>query len=1162
MAISFSLPDGRFLTKASLSTTRDYRFITGTYNESDTVSLEVAIRGKAFTTDPDLISFSAGGFTIPNPEAYPEGLALFSGVNEVKVRSTNLKGMIADQGQLDLILVKEGDISNLPLPPTRVRAESYRGFVRIIVEAVEDKTNLIGYNFYASVASGGGDGGYSKLNLNPISIPEVDRYETPLAEMDVDLEVARDEDGNLLKNPQVFHFVAEQADFGTQEVIKREVDEALVITDQMDKLRLQMQVSRYNRTDTFSFDHSRTASENSSPRTIPSNVYASLSDEDCLYYVATSVYLKDGLETESAFSVEVEAKPMAILATTGNFRSVTKDDMLQKMAVDIYRANPSISFHPGTVLRDVLVDPVLNEAQRIRLVIDFLHRASSLHTLMEIDDPDRNGTSISPSQSPYKTALAAAMHFPSENSIQPLIDGCFDKLAANFGVVRRNGAKARGEVTFYVTQMDKTYAIPIGTRVSGGATFLTTSSAALNFENAAAYYDPTTKRYAINVGVVALNQGSGGNVPAGGISTTPLQGLRVTNAAPTFGGMDGETNAVLANRALVRISSVDTGTKRGYYQAVAGISGVLEAFCVSAGDELMRRDFDEDYGKHLGGKVDVWIRGETSTEITDTFAFTFETKRDIQFELVHLDSLTFRVLDDNLSLENPIMEMLDYVNPRMGLMNASTGEYFDLTNVRIIDYNVIRLSIDVPQPAVDFSDVVLGDYRYRTGSSYEFSRQPVTEIKSMSGTVTNELEPSLYTLVRANPPTTTGFSEKAGDFVKIITPTDPDTELEVPTGDLFDVEDEVHVLVGEHLEYVSNLGAINLTIKVTSEDGMTEYRGPYHPSGIYDYTIVEGSQTQPLAIKRIEGREIEDGQTVLISYRHDENFTVKYTSNLIISTTQETIDGMKHMAADVLIKEAIPVTIDLTATVVTKRGYSPSEVDAAIRLDLENMFMGLNMGDPVRQSDIVEVLDSAIGVSYVILPLTKMALADSSYVIQEALANNQATDHSLLLSWSSNKVNVFLLHEPLQHNTSQGGGSEQGNYRMVEKNGFRLDVLNNAPQLLGATPNQAYIIGQGGLPIPGFSDNETIRSQGYVTEDEIASRRKELSANRVLISLPVGESPTDCDFMVTYGVVDDKGTQDLECGPTSYFVLGEVTLSFDEDRANQRRLSSNVTRSY
>ena len=78
MAISFSLPDGRFLTKASLSTTRDYRFITGTYNESDTVSLEVAIRGKAFTTDPDLISFSAGGFTIPNPEAYPEGLALFS----------------------------------------------------------------------------------------------------------------------------------------------------------------------------------------------------------------------------------------------------------------------------------------------------------------------------------------------------------------------------------------------------------------------------------------------------------------------------------------------------------------------------------------------------------------------------------------------------------------------------------------------------------------------------------------------------------------------------------------------------------------------------------------------------------------------------------------------------------------------------------------------------------------------------------------------------------------------------------------------------------------------------------------------------------------------------------------------------------------------------
>ncbi|MEC7108976.1 MAG: baseplate J/gp47 family protein [Planctomycetota bacterium] len=1162
MAITFALPDGRNLSKAAISTTRDYRFITGTYNESDTVSLQVSIRGKAFSTDPDLISFSDGGFIVPNPEAYPDGLALYSGSNEVKLQSTNLKGMIADQGQLDLILVKETVAASLPLAPTGIKAESYRGFTRITLEAVSDTENLIGYNFYAALSSGGGDEGYSQINVDPVSVPTVNRYEQPLAEMDVDLVVARDEDGNLLKNPQVLHVVAEQADLGTQEIIKREIDEVMVITDDMDKLRLQMQVQQYYRTETYSFDHDRKASEINSPRTVTNNFFASMPDEEPLYYVVTSLYLNDGVETESPYSVEVEARPMTVMAEKGNFPVVTKDDMLQKMAVDIYRANPSISFQPGTVIRDVVVDPVLNEAQRIRLVVDFLHRASSLHTLLEIDDPNRVGESISAPESPYKSALASALHLSSSVAVQPIIDGCFDKLAANYGVVRRIGSKARGEVTFFVRELDKTYQIPLGTRVSGGSVFLTTSSTAMNFENAAAYYNPTTKRYSVTVGVVALNAGSSGNVNSGAISSTPLAGLSVSNAAPTFGGADGESNAVLANRALVRIASVDTGTKRGYYQAVAGISGVLEAFCVGAGDDLMRRDFDETYGKHLGGKVDVWIRGEKTTKISDTFAFTFETKQNVQFELVHLDSLTFRALDNTLSLENPIVEMLDYQTPKLGLMNASTGEYFDLTDIEIVDYNIIRLSIDLPQPAVDFSDVILGDYRYRTGSSYVFARQPVTEIESLVGTVTGELSAATYTLTRANPPTTTGFSRKAEDFVKIIAPTDPNSDAVVPTGDLIEVVDESHVLVGEHLEYLANLGGINLTVRVTSEDGATEYRGPYHPSGIYDYTLIEGDQTTPLAIKRVEGRDIEDGQTVMVSYKHDENFTIKYRSNLIISTTQDTIDDMKHLAADVLIKEAIPVTIDLTATVIAKRGYTPSEVDAAIRISLETLFAGLNMGDPVRQSDIVEAIDSSDGVSYVILPLTKMALGDASYVVQESLASNQVGDHSLLLRWSNNKTNVFLIQEELNHNTTAGGGSDQGNYRMVEKDGFKLDVLDSAPHLLGASPHQAFIIGQGGLPIPQYSDNETIRSQGYVTEDEIATRRKELTANRVLVSLPVGESPLDSEFRVTYGVSNDRGAMDLECGPTSYFVLGEVTLSFDEDRANATRLSSSVSRSY
>lgn len=1150
MAIYFLMPNGQLLSKTALSTTVESRFITGTYDEDNTVDLEVSIRGKSFVSSPDLISFTKGGFIIPNPEAYIDGLDLFPGGNLIKVRATDLKGQHSDEGQINLLLVGPDTLQEPPPPPSGVTVESYRAFVRVLVEGPEDRTGLLGYNFYCATSSGGGDGGYTRINLNLITLPEVNRYGTELASMDVDMEVARDDEGNLLKSPQVLQIVAQQADFGTQEIISREVDEVMVVDDLMDKLRLQMRVSKYTRTNKYAFAHSRTAGPNNTPATISSNAFLATEDDTPLYYVATSVYMDpNGVEHESAYSVEVEAKPQPILAQTGLVPTVTKEALLSDVAANIYLANPDVSFHPGTILRDVVVDPYINEAQRMRLLVDFLHRASSFHTLLEIDNPFASGQSLAPSESPYKEALAAALHLGSTAAVQPLIDGCFDKMAANYGVARRSGLKARGEVVFYTTEVLTTLFIPLGSRVKAGSTtFLTTSSASISYENASSYYDPTTKRYSIKVGVVALNTGEGGNQNSGAISTTAVQGLKVTNDAPTYGGASGESNSVLANRTLVKIASIDTGTKRGYYQAVASIAGVQEALCIAAGDDLMRRDYDPDYNKHLGGKVDVWVRGTTDTNVADTFAFTFNIKRDVQFELVHLDSLTFRAIDINLSLDNPLMEMLNYEAPKLGLVNASTGEYFDLTDVDISSYNIITLSTDVEQPSVDFGDVVLGDYRYRTGSAYVFGRQPVSEIISMTGTVSGELDPSVYTLTRATPPTTLGFSSEAGDYVQVTAPVEVSSSIVVPTGELLEVVDESHVLVGEYIEYLSNLGAINVTITVTSDDGATEYRGPYDPSGVYDYTIIEGDQTTPIAIKRIEGQGIGDGDTVLINYKHDENFTVKYTSNLIVATTQETIDGMKHLAADVLIKEAIPIQVDISATVVTTRGQAASTVDSSVRYSLSTLFAGLQMGDPVRQSDVVEAIDSAAGVSYVVLPMTKMTLSDGSYVIQESLASDQAGDHSLLLDWSTGSASVFLLHETLNHTTTMGGGAEYGVYRMVEKDGFATDLIDVFPQLIGGRADQTYIIDKDGLPIPKYSDDVTIRDQGYVTDEEIAARRKELTGNKILISLPVGSSPLEHSFTATYASAGDSGVSDLQCSPSSYFELGEVTLSFDEDQ--------------
>jgi hypothetical protein len=644
-------------------------------------------------------------------------------------------------------------------------------------------------------------------------------------------------------------------------------------------------------------------------------------------------------------------------------------------------------------------------------------------------------------------------------------------------------------------------------------------------------------------------------VASGSITTTDISGLKCRNDDATFGGTDGESNQQLAIRAQRRLASVDSGTYMGYFQNAAMVPGVEQIKVVASGDLMMQRDLD-DTGVHRGGKVDVWVRGEQKTTATDTFSFTFETAREVQFELTSApDLLEFIALDSSLSQQNPIIEMLNTVSPKLGIRNASTGEYFDLVDVEITGYNTIRLSTEVDQPPVDYGDIVLGDYRYRTGTEYVLERQPVSSVTSVSGSVSGSLDDQVWTLVRPHPPLTRGRSPSAAAYIQVSEP-DNVSGLVVPSGELISVEDETHVVIGEYIEYLASLGAIGLTVVVTSADGFTTYKGPYDPSGEFDYTIVEGDQTTPLGIQRVEGGGITDGDTVLISYQHDENFVVTYTTNMIVSVTQTDMDAKKHLSADILVKEAVSVPVDITATVVVKRGSSSSTADAAIRTSLANLFAGLGVGDSLRHSDVVHALDASSDVSYVIVPITKLAIGDGSQVIREILPSDQFADQIPVDQWSTQYAVVNLLKEPLSHSTSEGGGPESGNYTGIWADDDPAALMPDSPHLLGVAPGQAYIIGSAGLVIPGVSDDDTIKSEGYVTESEIARRREELTANRILVSLAVGDTPADHTWSATYTSYGDEGAADLEIGPSSYFVAGTFTFTYDEDRTSTRFFGS------
>ena len=1149
----FQLPNGEYSSSVYLSTTRDSRFYVGQLPEdADIVGVEVSVRGSAFTASPDLLFFTDTSFIVPNPEVYPDGLPLVTGENPVVIRATRFGGA-TEEAEMVVSLVSEAALSLTGAAPTNIRCESFNNHVTLKVDGI-GSSQVVGYNFYASSSPGGG-GGYTLVNTTPITTPLVERTEKNFAKLDADVPKSVDADGNAQAVPQLAELVMMQRDLeGT--VFSVDLNEVVEIPTNVSNIRAEVNLYSYEESETYAFDHDRTAASASSNNTNYVAGWAGFDSDTPLYYVATALYYDENSreETESPYSPEIAANPTKVLASIKNLPSVTRDTLTRDAALSIAKTNPEVAVHPGSVIRDLFIDPFVTESLRIRTLIDFMHRATSFPTLLSIDDPFGMGESLKPSQSEYKRRVAAALHLSRVEDVQYYIDQCFEKLAANFGTTRKSGTYSRGEVTFYTGAVPSTTVqIPLGTQVSGGGmTFRTTENVYLPKENLASYYNPTAKEFQISVGVRAASPGTSGNVGAKQISSTGLN-LKVRNDASTFGGRETESNLQLAVRAQKRLSSVDTGTSQGYLYAATSLAGVEEVKVVSAGDALMQRDYDPDFDKHLGGRVDIWIRGDNTSKVSDSFAFSFEYARDIQFELISnlSEQLEFRALDENLTQESPMLAMLDSESPKLGFQNASTGEYFDLTDYEITAHDTIKLSMDVDQPVVDYGDIVLGDYRYRTGANFLLQSQPVRSITSLKGETTGVITSDVYTLVRPNSPLTTGRSSKADAFLKVVVPTELSASTVVPTGELLSVEGEEHLITGDYIEYLGRLGALPLSIKVTSSDGLTEYRGPYDDSGASDYSIIDGSQTSPVGIQRTLGSRIADGESVLISYSHDENFTVTYESNLIVGTAQEDIDNLKHLTADVLVKETTEVLVNISATVITKRGSSSAMADNAIRVQLGSMFSALQLGDPIRQSDIIEAIDSASGVSHVLLPLVQMSLADGASIIREIIDVGVYGDYRRVMDWSTSVSNVYLLQNDLAHSTSNGGGAEYGSYVGVFKQDFSMAMASGAP-LMGRTPNQAFIIGSGGMVIPGYSDDATIRDLGYVTTEEINGYREMITANRVLVSLPVGETPDESAWSVTYTTDGDSGASDLEIGPSSYFRLGDCVFTFDEDRPSSR----------
>jgi len=894
----------------------------------------------------------------------------------------------------------------------------------------------------------------------------------------------------------------------------------------------------------FVFNHDR--SQGIGNDILNSDVFGSVGSEDPLFYVITALYFDKttGDYLESRYSQEMTGAPLPLDQVVRGINIRNQSTIAKDYIGEVQKTEPTLALIPGSTIREAHIEPFANETQRVYFLLDFVHRAKSFTALLAIDDPNSTGTSIPVDNSQYKIGLRSALNLADNTTVQNLINGAFDSLAQNFGSPRLGSRAATVTQTFYTTTaptrdlLVSQNAIVTSSTNSTAPRFVARGAVFMYASRASQYWNVENNRYEVKIEMIADAAGEIGNVAAGtlDIAASGTSGFRTINEVASNFGRDAQSNLELAEMAMRSIYSLDTGTEGGYYKTTIAVPGVLEVKIVKSGDPFMMRDWDPVRHKHIGGKVDIYVKGVLERTIAESFAFQFTVAKNTRLDVVDATNLILRARDSRLSQSNPIQEILNNPSQDYGIRNHSVvpTQYYDLTGAVIIDYNTIQLNTSIPQPTTMLDDFVEGDYRYRSNNRFTASVQPILRLSSVVGEISGTLDSTLgYDLFKTEDPLLDGESSIARDYVSI------NQVGGLPSGQTVQVNDEQHVLIAQFEEPLGSVGINIFTLTVYSQDRLIQYQGP--TSANPDYLVIEGTQTTSARIVRTALSNIASGDTVSVDYQHDENFVVTYVVNDVVQRVASVVENMRHTTADVAVKQSLENPLSLETTIQLMPNVNQSSVDSGVRTALTHLADLRGLGNPIHQSDVTGAIEAINGVDYLVQPLSRFTLRSGAYRIREKVYSENVFVQSL----SQGTNAVYLLTQPLPFDTSDGGGPSTLHI------GVYMDemIMTKALSLydVGRGFQQWWIIGSAGAIIIGYSDDATLYPL-FITAEAVAAERLNRTANKVVVSLSAAMTPYDIpdnhSFAATYIVSNDKGVKDVNVSPIEYLTAGDITLTY------------------
>lgn len=241
----------------------------------------------------------------------------------------------------------------------------------------------------------------------------------------------------------------------------------------------------------------------------------------------------------------------------------------------------------------------------------------------------------------------------SQQSLRLVVGSDLDKLAQNFGMVRKQSTPASGTALLTFNAITAPINVNAGDTVisNNGISYAVTTGIAVipgssNFYKSIAskFSDQLstagiTDPYAVQVTVTATSAGSAGNIGTFSLARSNTSGVsNVTNVVAFAGGTDQESDAAFRNRVLSSFTGSSVGTALGYLNGALSTTGVSDAYVVTPGDVLMTRDGtivkkNSDgtlsiVSEGSGGKVDIIILGQNLIQNQDSYIYQDKSNKN------------------------------------------------------------------------------------------------------------------------------------------------------------------------------------------------------------------------------------------------------------------------------------------------------------------------------------------------------------------------------------------------------------------------------------------------------------------------------------------------------------------------------------------------------